>query len=187
MKITLFVSISLLFLINFRAGVYCQEKQGEAIFEQPLLITSVGQSAEVQLAAVLAKKAGLAYNMLQAATHNDLQNVKTLVLVLGASLKGMGAAGLDMDKEKQRINLLVKEASKRNIPILSMHLGGESRRGTLSDELTKEYLPFSKMVVVVKSGNHDGLFTKICKEHDIPLIEVEKTAMAKDPFQKAFK
>ena len=37
----------------------------------------------------------------KAATAKDLQGVKSLVLVIGVSLKGLGAAGLDVSKEKK--------------------------------------------------------------------------------------
>jgi hypothetical protein len=68
-----------------------------------------------------------------------------------------------------------------------MHLGGEQRRGELTDEMIHEYLPHAKMAVVVKSGNKDGLFSKICKEKNIPLIEVEKTLDAVEPLKSIFK
>ncbi len=158
-----------------------------AVFEQPVLITSAGQNAEVQLAAVLAKRAGLGYVLSKMATASDLQNTKTLTLVLGASLKGLGAAGLDVDKERERVRTLVAEAQKRNIPILCLHLGGEARRGQQTDDLIAEFLTLARMAIVVKSGNSDGFFTKICQGKSIPLIEVEKTVGALDPLQKAFK
>lgn len=158
-----------------------------AVFEQPLLITSAGQNAEVQLAAVLAKRAGLDYVLSKLATASDLDNTKTLTLVLGASLKGLGAAGLDVDKERERVRALTTEAQKKNIPILCLHLGGESRRGRQTDDLMAEFLPLAKMAIVVKSGNNDGFFTKICQEKNIPLVEVEKTVDALEPLQKAFK
>jgi len=74
--------------------------------EQPLLITSAGQSAEVQLAAVLAKRAELDYTLAKLATSEDLSGKKTLVLSLGASLKGLGAAGLDVAQEYHEVPLL---------------------------------------------------------------------------------
>jgi hypothetical protein len=40
---------------------------------------------------------------------------------------------------------------------------------------------------VVKSGNGDGFFTKLCQPRNIPLVEVEKTADVQIPLQKAFK
>jgi len=174
----------LLLLLNF--GGFCQKTGEGTLFKQPLLITSAGQSADVQIASILAKRAGLTYTLSKTATKKDLEKVKTLVLVLGASMKGLGAAGLDVNKEKKRVKMLMEEAKKKNIPLFCLHLGGESRRGKLSDELIKAFLPSSKMAIVIKSGNRDGLFSKICKENNISLVEVEKAAQAIEPFREAF-
>ncbi len=163
----------------------CQE--AAAPFEQPLLITSAGQNAEVQIAAVLAKRAGLSYTLSKLAEPKDLAGMKSLALVLGASLKGLGAAGLDMDKENKRVDELVAAAVRNNLPILCLHLGGEGRRGEQTDDLMAKVLPHARLVIVVRSGNADGFFTKICQAGKIPLIEVEKTAEAQTPLRQAFK
>ncbi|UCC38266.1 MAG: hypothetical protein JSV96_10485 [Candidatus Aminicenantes bacterium] len=176
-----------LFLFTFAAFSKQEKKVSSSLFEQPLLITSAGQSAEVQLASVLAKRAGLESTLSKLAGPADLENIKTLVLVLGVSMKGLGAAGLDLDKEKERITTMIKEAEKKKIPILFLHLGGEARRGQLSDELITSFLSYGRMVIVVKSGNKDKLFNQICKENNIPLIEVERTVEALAPFKEAFK
>ena len=132
-------------LILTSPTILSQQEKEKALplFEQPLLITSAGQSAEVQLASVLAKRAGLNAVLNKVATAQDLENIKTVVLVIGASLKGLGAAGLDVAKEKKRVHLLLEEAQKKNIPLLCFHLGGEARRGKLSDELISTFLPYS--------------------------------------------
>ena len=155
-------------------------------FEQPLLITSAGQNAEVQIAAVLAKRAGLNYTLAKLAEPKDLAGMKTLVLVLGVSLKGLGAAGLDMDNENKRVDALIAEAEKSKVPILGLHLGGEGRRGEQTDDLVAKILPRARLAIVVKSGNADGFFTKICRGQNIPLVEVEKTADAQAALQQAF-
>ncbi|MFC2160386.1 DUF6305 family protein [Acidobacteriota bacterium] len=160
--------------------------QEKAPFEQPVLITSAGQSAEVQLASVLAKRAGLNYSLSKTATAQDLVDVKTITLVIGTSLKGLGAAGLDMSQENERVSSLIKAARQFNIPILCLHLGGAQRRGTLSDQMIKTVLPFAQQVIVVNSGNKDGLFTEICTTHNIPLVEVERAAEALEPLKNAF-
>ena len=156
-------------------------------FELPLLITSAGQSADVSIASMLAKKAELTATLSKLATGKDLENHKTLVLVLGASMKGLGSAGLDTDKEYERIRALLAEAKKKNIPVLCLHLGGEQRRGELTDKMIEEFLPSAKMALIVKSGNKDGLFTKICKEKNIPLVEIEKTLDTVEPLKSIFK
>jgi hypothetical protein len=156
-------------------------------FELPNLITSVGQSADVQMASVLAKRAGLESELNKAAVAQDLEGVNTLTLVIGASLKGLGAAGIDVEQEKERVRTLIAEAKKRDLPLLCLHLGGEARRGQLTDQLVTEFLPFSQMVIIVKSGNFDGFFSKICSEKNIPLVEVEKTVDVLTPLKNAFK
>jgi len=179
-----------LLVFAFMTTLPCLDLPGQetaGIFEQPLLITSAGQNAEVQIAAVLAKRAGLNFTLSKQATGADLENMKTLVIVLGASLKGLGAAGLDMGKERERVMALITAAQKIQVPLLCLHLGGETRRGQQTDDLIAEVLPLAKMVIVVKSGNGDGFFSKLCQPKNIPLIEVEKTADTQAALRKAFK
>jgi hypothetical protein len=162
-------------------------QETKILFEQPALITSAGQSADGLQASVLAKKAELKADLAKAAIGKDLENHKTLILVLGASMKGLGAAGLDTNKEKERIVQLLAEAKKKNVPVICLHIGGEARRGQLTDEMIGDYLPSAQMAIVVKSGNKDGIFTKICKTKNIPLIEVDKILDVVGPLKSAFK
>ncbi|HSA97278.1 MAG TPA: DUF6305 family protein [Acidobacteriota bacterium] len=157
------------------------------LFEAPLLLTSAGQSPDIQIAAVLAKRAGIDHTLVKLAAAKDLAGVKTLGLVVGASLKGLGAAGIDTAKEKARVQALLAEAAKKGIPVLFLHLGGDQRRGELTDAMVAAYLPAAKMAVIVKSADSDGLFSKICKERAIPLVAVEKTADAAEVLKGAFK
>lgn len=183
-------NISPVFVLTFLLSltVFAHTNGGEDTprFKLPNLITSAGQSADVQMASVLAKRAGLESVLNKTAVPKDLEGIKTLTVVLGASLKGLGAAGIDVEEEKERVRGLIAEAKKRGIPLLSLHLGGEARRGQLTDQLITEFLPFSQKVIIVKSGNFDGVFGKICKENDIPLVEVEKTVDALAPLKETF-
>ena len=157
-------------------------------FDQPVLITSAGQSAEVQIVSVLAKRAGIEAVLDKLATAESLKNRKpaTIMLVLGVSMKGMGAAGLDLKEEKTRIAALLLEAERQTIPILCLHLGGEARRGDMSDAMIKEYIPYAAAAMVVQSGNSDSLFSTLCDEQTIPLIEVDRAANALAPLKKLF-
>lgn len=157
------------------------------VFEAPLLLTSAGQSPDVQLAVVLAKRAGIEHTLSKLAAAEDLAGSRTLGLVVGASLKGLGAAGIDTAKEKDRVKSLLAEAAKLSIPVLFLHLGGDQRRGELTDAMVSEYLPAAKMAVIVKSADHDGLFSKICKDHGIPFVAVERTADVAEVLKAAFK
>jgi hypothetical protein len=161
--------------------------QTNPVFEGPVLMTSAGQSGDAPIASVLFKRAEIGATFEKLATAKNLDGQKTLVLVIGASMKGLGAAGLDADKEIERISALVDGAKKKGIAILCMHVGGEARRGDLTDQLVTKFLPAGKAALVVKSGNKDGLFTKLAKEAGIPLIEVEKSLDAIAPLKQMFK
>lgn len=186
MRKSLFLLLVFLFLLSLVIFAYKISEENFRKFELPNLITSVGQSADVQMASVLTKRANLNSTLKKIATVKDLEHQKTLTMVLGASLKGLGVAGLDVDQEKKRVRELISEAKKRSIPLLCLHLGGEARRGQLTDQLITEFLPFSQLAIIVKSGNHDGLFSKICEKNNIPLVEVEKTVDALTPLKDAF-
>jgi hypothetical protein len=168
------------------AGLLAGATAAPPAFEIPLLLTSAGQSADVSLAAALARKAELPATLAKAAEGKDLAGYKTLVLVLGTSMKGLGAAGLDTAKEKDRVRALLAAAKSLSIPVLCLHLGGEQRRGELTDEMIKEFLPSAKMAIVVASGDKDGIFARICREKGIPLKVVEKTLDAVEPLKAAF-
>ena len=99
-------------------------------FEGPVLITSAGQSGDAPIASVLFKRAEIGATFEKLATAKNLEGQKTLVLVLGASMKGLGAAGLDAAKELEPISSLIAEAKKKGISILRMHVGGEAGAAT---------------------------------------------------------
>jgi hypothetical protein len=180
------LALSLALASGLGAGPEARGDEGP-VFEAPLLLTSAGQSPDVQLAVVLAKRAGIEHTLAKMAVAKDLAGAKTLGLVVGASLKGLGAAGVDTPKEKDRVKALLAEAAARGVPVLFLHLGGEQRRGELTDAMVAEYLPAAKMAVIVKSADHDGLFSKICRERGIPLVAVEKTADVAEVLKGAFK
>jgi len=88
-KITLSISVLFIALTVFSQGK----------FKQPILITSAGQSADVKLAKLLAKKQELNAETKLMAKDADLSGVKTLIIVPGFSSKGLGAAGISQEDD----------------------------------------------------------------------------------------
>ncbi len=177
--ILLFLTVSISLFLG-------SDPQSQPRFQPPILITSAGQSADVQIGGVLVKRAGLTATLSKNATQEDLEDKKTLILVIGVSMKGLGAAGLDLAEEKKRVTELIREAQKKGTALLCLHLGGEARRGELSDQVIQDFLPDAQMAIVVKSGNRDGLFTRICTDRGIPLLEVDRAADVQKPLEDIF-
>jgi hypothetical protein len=113
---------------------------------------------------------------------------------MGASLKGMGAAGISIDDELARTSKLIEEARRQGIIIIGAHIEGIKRRaqgavvGDNTDELSIDAVaPNSDLLIIKKEGNADGRFTIIANEKNIPMIEVEKTLDLIAEFKKLFK
>lgn len=159
----------------------------EAFAEQPVMLTSIGQSADVEMIKALMDNAGLEYEIDKLITGDGLGDEKTLILAVGGSSKGLGAAGIDADSELARTKELVKSAQDKDIKIIAMHIGGENRRGELSDKFIDPSASNSDYIIVVDEGNKDGLFTDIASKNDIPMDIVTSIADAIEPLQKVFK
>ncbi len=168
-------------------------------FEQPVLITSIGQSAGAAQAKVLALRAGLDFVYEQRASVDQLEGMKTLIIVLGASSKGLGAAGVNMDEELLWGDELVSAAKDLGIRIVAMHIEGSSRRGPSSDLVHNQFAPLADDLIVkgaplgevwtedeAANGNEDGLFTLIAEEYGIPIQYIGKTLDAVDVLKEIF-
>lgn len=156
----------------------------EPIAEQPAYLTSVGQSADVQMVKTLMTRAEVKYDFNATAKADEITG-KTIVLAVGGSSKGLGAAGIKAEDELVRAAEIVKAAKDKGMTIISVHVGGEARRGELSDKFIREVVPYSDYIIVVEDGNKDGLFDKLA--NGIPIDTVKKITAVVDPLKAAFK
>ena len=157
--------LGLVFAVVFAfAGAVSAAGLTGAQFEQPLLITSVGQSADGQMVRVLAQRGGLNFTYDSLAGADAVSGYRTIVLVVGGSSKGLGAAGINLDQEEQRAQALIAAAKSSGIGVVVMHVGGESRRGDLTDRYVRATAPKADYLIVVADGNQDNIFGQIAGE-----------------------
>ena len=88
----------------------------------PVLVTSCGQSQGPAMLNVILRRVGVAYDINTLATPQDLKTkpYKTLIVTMGSSLKGMGAAGISIDDELKRIGELIDAAHKAKITVIGV-------------------------------------------------------------------
>jgi len=176
-------------LLAFAAGAWAQPSALKApIAAKPAFLSTVGQSADIEMVKVLLDRSAVPHTDNAQAKAGDLapSGAKTLVLVLGGSTKGLGAAGISADAELERARLLIAEAKKLGMTIIGVHVGGEARRGQLSDRFIQAAVPACQYLVVVADGDKDGFISKLAGTA-IPLDKVERMTKAVEPLQKAFK
>lgn len=154
-----------------------------AALASDIAITSVGQSPDGMMVKVLMKKLKIEPDY-EALMKNDmLGGHKVLIAVVGGSSKGLGAAGIDKDQEKARAVSLMEAAKSAGMKVLVMHVGGDGRRGDLSDEFIRAAVPLGDKIIVVKSGNADGIFGSL-KASGAELVETESLQKSVDPLKE---
>jgi len=153
--------------------------------QTPVLVTSCGQSPGPLRMTVFMKRLAIDHDYKDNATVKDLaaKPYKTLIIVTGSSLKGMGAAGVEITDEVARANALIAEAKKRGITLVGAHVEGMERRaknaapGDNSDEMSIDAVcPKAQFLIVRKDGDEDGRFTTLGKKFNIPVLFYEKNA-----------
>ncbi len=167
--------------------------------ESPAFISSVGQSAGAQQARVLATRAGLEFTFEARPAPEMLEGHKTLIVVLGASTKGLGAAGVDVDAEIAWATGLFEKARELGMSIVAMHIEGGTRRGPSSDRINTAFAPMADHLIVKGAspgqdwteaeeadGNADGLFTTIAAEEGISITYIARTLEAVGALQQLF-
>lgn len=94
-------------------------------------------------------------------------------VVVGASTKGLGGAGTNINDETARANAFAAAAKEGKLTIISLHLGRQARRGDLSDGIISIVEKASAVMLISDDGkgaggNYDGYMGNIAKENNIP-------------------
>lgn len=184
----------------------------------PVLSTSAGQSTDVVTVNIVLEEAGIKYDYCDVPTvemveagvgltgkesapgfhveiHSDLEKFpegtpyKTLIFAIGASLKGMGASGLTVDIEVNRLKKLIDYCKKKKILIIAAHVGGTSKRGAPggdNERMIDAVAPFADYLIVTADSNKDGRFNDIAREKGIPLTQIEYALDLVDILKQVF-
>lgn len=156
------------------------------LLEMPVALTSVGQSADVNVVETLFKKAELEVTTNATMTGADLGDCKTLVLAIGGSSKGLGAAGIDENDELERVNALISDAKSKDIKILAVHIGGLARRGTLSDKFIPDAIGAADAAIILKEGDQDNMMHDLLAAAGTPSAYIDTQIDAIAPLQLIF-
>lgn len=167
------VLVLLLCLLLFVAGLAAaQETSSVKKYPSPFLMTSAGQNPDVLMVKIVAEREKLDFNYEALAETGDVQGNKTLLLVMGVSMKGLGSAGIKLDDELARVDRLIGEARSREMSVIGMFAGGAGGRGgrdQLTDSVISHVAPMVDYLVVIKSGDKDGFLKGIAENNSIPL------------------
>jgi len=156
--------------------------------EMPFAISSCGQSLDAETVSLLAKRNKLEHTFNNVLKASELKGIKTLIIAMGGSAKGLGEAGIDEKGELARTNALLDAAKKNKIKVIAVHVGGDSRKGALSDKFIDPVVAKADFLIVTEDSDKSGSFTSSAKSRKIPIAVVKKSAdvgkALKDIFSK---
>ena len=148
--------------------------------ETPIIVTTCGQSPGammVKMSAIQAKIDPITDQKDLSVADIEGKAYKTLIVTTGTSMKGMGAAGTDVDKEIARCTELIKVAKAQKMVVVGAHVEGMARRQDAADEATiKAIMPLCDFILVIAESDSDQFFTNYAKELDKELV-VAKDAL----------
>jgi hypothetical protein len=146
----------------------------------PLLITNAGQGPGAGMSRLLVRQskavADFDYNAEPTVADLQKKSYKTMFVVLGSTAKGLGASGITIDQEIERLNAMIAEAKKQKVQIVAILLEGKTRRGKpggADERCIDTIAPFAQYLVVKKDGNEDGRFDAIAKKTGAPLTLID--------------
>jgi hypothetical protein len=144
--------------------------------EMPFAISSCGQSLDAETVSLLAKRNKLEHTFNNVLKAGELKGIKTLIIAMGGSAKGLGEAGIDEKGELARTNALLDAAKKNKIKVIAVHVGGDSRKGALSDKFIDPVVAKADFLLVTEDSDKSGSFTSSAKSRKIPIAVVKKSA-----------
>lgn len=178
----------------------------------PVLMTSAGQCPQIDVLSMVSDIAKIQYDMSRmpsvamlakgvgmdksknVVVATDLKKYpygtpyKTVFVTMGASMKGMGAAGIDPDFENKRVEEVMAWFKKQGLFIVGVHVAGEDRRyHYLSEGMIDRVAPYCNLLIIAKDSNKDGKFTKISNDKKIQMVLVDTEFDLVDILAEMFK
>ncbi len=148
--------------------------------QTPLLITNAGQGPGAKMSNLLVRRSGAVSDFDYSAEPKpaDLKAkpYKTMFVVIGSTAKGLGASGITIDQEIERLTAVMAEAKTLKIQIVAILLEGKARRGKpggADERCIDAIAPLASYLVVKKDGNEDGRFDVIAKKSGAPLTIID--------------
>ena len=197
MRKSIGLSLALVLLLSiFSTTAFAAVSGDEGLtFEAPFLITNAGQGPGGKMARVLTTQTKTLtldkdFFYLSEPQEADLEKgYSALVVVIGSTDKGLGASGITIEDELERLERMVKHANSIELPIIAVLIEKDKRSDiptNANERCIDTICPAADWMIVVAQGNEDARFDKLKEEYSIPLTILDNsmdfTALMKTTF-----
>ncbi len=157
------------------------------IAEETILVTSAGQSTDTYIIKDISNKLMIHNFFMPQAENEDLEDINTIVFVIGYSPLSEKVNQLSFETESKRIESLLNYASKNEVTVISVFIGGKQRRAAETDEMLGNIIPKSHYVISTFEGDFDHFISETARQNDIPLTLVDNITDISEPYASAFR
>jgi len=171
-------------------GPTFQIPEGLPVLKAPILAVTCGQASGALMVRLLCEDSTVGLACEEGDSEGHLFTVDELTtkcavqtacygvlfVTTGTSLKGMGAAGIDVDSEVARCTALIAKAKELGIFVIVGQIEGPNRRTDETDEKSITSMsPLADLLITRSDVNGDGYFTQLAEEKKIPQIFINET------------
>ncbi|MBU2511312.1 hypothetical protein KJ966_08230 [bacterium] len=181
-----FNSCFLVLVIVIFASTSFAAEWGEQKVATPVLITSVGQSPDALMVKVLLKRLKLDFTYDNMAKADVVGQFKSIIMVVGFSGKGLGAAQISKKDEIERAERLLDEAKAKNVTVVMAHIGGKARLGAGSNHLVDMVASKSDYLVYVSDAEVEPVFRKMIDKYNLPAKSAPKISSTASVFKELY-
>lgn len=154
-------------------------------FKTPFMITNAGQGPGGKMGRLLIKQAKQLeldkdFFYVDVPYREDVleRTYNCIVIVIGSTDKGLGATGITIDQEIERVNEVMAAAKEKKIPVVAVLLEKDKRSDiptNANERCIDAVCPLSSLMIVVKDANTDGRFDKLKEKYEIPLLAIDSS------------
>lgn len=157
------------------------------IAQETILITSAGQSTDTYIVKDIANKLMIHNYFMPQATTLDLDEINTIVFVVGYSRMSEKLYNLDFEAEEERLKNLLDKGLQQNMSLITIYIGGDYRYDEDSSTLLELICSKSDYIIATADTSSNQALHQISKTYNIPLTIVQRLTDITEPFASAFR
>lgn len=183
----------LIYLTNMPFGVKSDAKVftlpslPQPIAKTPAVITSAGQSTDSYIIRDMANQLMIRSFFMPQASDVDLEEMNTIVFVVGYSSLGLKLQDISYEEEKSRIRKLLARAAEDKLEVITVAIGGESAYERKTEELLRLVGEKSDYFIGIRDSCNESILTELASKTEKPLTLVGEVKDITEPFASAFR
>lgn len=169
------------------AKIFTLPSLPQPIAKTPVVITSAGQSTDTYIIRDIANQLMIRSFFMPQASDMDLEEMNTIVFVVGYSPLGIKLQDISYEEEKSRIGKLLAKATENKLKIITVAIGGESAHEKKTEELLRLVGEGSDYFIGIRDSCNESILIELAKETEKPLTLVGEVKDITEPFASAFR